>query len=33
MEAVDTFLYNTVSELEYAIPTATQKAIDKFKEK
>jgi hypothetical protein len=32
MEAVDTFLYNTVSELEYAIPTATQKAIDKFKE-
>ena len=32
MEAVDTFLYNYVNELEYAIPTATQKAIDKFKE-
>jgi hypothetical protein len=32
MEAVDTFLYNYVNELEYAIPTATQKAIAKFKE-
>jgi len=32
MEAVDTFLYNTVSELEYKIPSATEKAIAKFKE-
>jgi len=32
MEAVDTFLYNTVNELEYKIPSATEKAIAKFKE-
>jgi hypothetical protein len=32
MEAVDTFLYNYVNELEYAIPTATEKAMNKFKE-
>jgi hypothetical protein len=31
-EVLDTFLYNATSELEYAIPTATQKAINKFKE-
>ena len=32
LEVVDGFLYNASSELGIAIPSATQKAIDKFKE-
>jgi len=31
-EVLDTFLYNVEHELSYAIPNATQKAIDKFRE-
>jgi hypothetical protein len=31
-EVVDTFLYNTESELGYKIPSATEKAITKFKD-
>jgi len=32
VEEIDTFLYNTESELGYKIPSATEKAIEKFKE-